>query len=210
MSTACFLSTLSVPIKIKFLFTLSTICYFFSLSYFISLPQQLCYITWNCDICFSFSTLYYLKKTISIILFCAQKSYILSFLYHWHILRNLELKCKHAPFFQILKQLQELYGNTSAPDDLDLFPGGMLETTHNGPGELFREILLDQFLRIRHGDRFWYENEKNKWVFFLAVNTIKKLKLIVLWLFFFLIVNQNYFALCDKASSRLVTSDKMC
>ncbi|BFY98360.1 hypothetical protein BsWGS_01400 [Bradybaena similaris] len=62
---------------------------------------------------------------------------------------------------KILQELKELYGNTEAPDDLDLFPGGMLETTFNGPGELFRAILLDQFLRIRHGDRFWYENKKN-------------------------------------------------
>jgi dual oxidase len=61
----------------------------------------------------------------------------------------------------ILNQLRELYGNTSAPDDLDLFPGGLLETTYDGPGPLFRAILLDQFLRIRHGDRFWYENDKN-------------------------------------------------
>ena len=31
-----------------------------------------------------------------------------------------------------------------------------------GPGELFSEVLFDQFMRIRHSDRFWYENyEKN-------------------------------------------------
>lgn len=64
-------------------------------------------------------------------------------------------------FLQILQELQMLYGNTSAPDDLDLFPGGLIETTFDGPGPLFRAILLDQFLRIRHGDRFWYENEDN-------------------------------------------------
>ena len=47
------------------------------------------------------------------------------------------------------------------PNNLDLFVGGLLETTAKGPGELFQKILLDQFLRIRHGDRFWFENKEN-------------------------------------------------
>ncbi|KAK3803213.1 hypothetical protein RRG08_013796 [Elysia crispata] len=59
----------------------------------------------------------------------------------------------------IFTDLRELY-NKSEPDDLDLFPGGLLETTHDGPGDLFRTIILNQFLRIRHGDRFWYENKQ--------------------------------------------------
>ncbi|GFR66424.1 dual oxidase [Elysia marginata] len=66
---------------------------------------------------------------------------------------------KKGFFSGVIKNLKSLYGNTSAPDELDLFPGGLLETTNDGPGELFRTIILDQFLRIRHGDRFWYENE---------------------------------------------------
>ncbi|VDH91119.1 Hypothetical predicted protein [Mytilus galloprovincialis] len=57
-----------------------------------------------------------------------------------------------------IERVRSLYGNSSAPDELDLFVGGMLETTFDGPGPLFRNILLEQFLRIRHGDRFWYEN----------------------------------------------------
>ena len=44
---------------------------------------------------------------------------------------------------------------------LDVFVGGMLETTPSGPGELFRIIILDQFYRIRDGDRFWFENKDN-------------------------------------------------
>ena len=44
---------------------------------------------------------------------------------------------------------------------LDLWTGGLLETTKQGPGELFQAILLDQFLRIRNGDWYWYENKKN-------------------------------------------------
>lgn len=60
-----------------------------------------------------------------------------------------------------IARVKALYGNTSAPDNLDLFSGGILETTPDGPGELFRTIILDQFLRIRHGDRFWFENRDN-------------------------------------------------
>ncbi|KAL3865900.1 hypothetical protein ACJMK2_043248 [Sinanodonta woodiana] len=59
-----------------------------------------------------------------------------------------------------IRRLKALYGNTSAPDNLDLFTGGMLETLPDGPGELFREILIDQFIRIRNGDRFWFENNE--------------------------------------------------
>ena len=37
----------------------------------------------------------------------------------------------------------------------------MLEGGENGPGELFKEIIKDQFTRIRDGDRFWFENKLN-------------------------------------------------
>ncbi|XP_014663461.1 PREDICTED: dual oxidase 2-like [Priapulus caudatus] len=43
-------------------------------------------------------------------------------------------------------------------DQMDIWPGGMLETRETGPGELFTYIIRDQFKRIRDGDRFWYEN----------------------------------------------------
>eukprot|EP00118_Oscarella_pearsei_P028224 m.1711 g.1711 ORF g.1711 m.1711 type:complete len:1810 (+) comp7753_c0_seq1:180-5609(+) len=45
---------------------------------------------------------------------------------------------------------------------LDLWTGGLLETTTQGPGELFQAIISDQFLRIRNGDWYWFENERNK------------------------------------------------
>lgn len=47
-------------------------------------------------------------------------------------------------------------------DDIDIWPGGLAETTGDGPGDLFRAIIADQFQRIRDGDRFWFENTKNK------------------------------------------------
>ncbi|KAK3606271.1 hypothetical protein CHS0354_037947 [Potamilus streckersoni] len=60
-----------------------------------------------------------------------------------------------------INNLRRVYGNTSKPDNVDLFPAGLLETTPEGVGETFRTIILDQFLRIRHSDRFWFENTKN-------------------------------------------------
>ncbi|XP_076806582.1 dual oxidase 2-like [Clavelina lepadiformis] len=44
---------------------------------------------------------------------------------------------------------------------LDIFTGGLLETRNGNPGELFRFLIKEQFEKIRDGDRFWFENDKN-------------------------------------------------
>jgi dual oxidase len=59
----------------------------------------------------------------------------------------------------VLEKLIELYGEKL--DDVDIWPAGLLETTPDGPGLLFRTIIKDQFERIRDGDRFWFENKEN-------------------------------------------------
>ncbi|NXT47307.1 DUOX2 oxidase, partial [Pluvianellus socialis] len=56
---------------------------------------------------------------------------------------------------QDLENVAALYGNNTAR--LELLPGGMLEFN----GSLFTAIILDQFVRLRDGDRFWFENTKN-------------------------------------------------
>ncbi|XP_013876952.1 dual oxidase 1 [Austrofundulus limnaeus] len=59
---------------------------------------------------------------------------------------------------QLLRSVSELHdGDVSR---LELFPGGLLEST-DGPGPVFSAIILDQFERIRNGDRFWFENKQN-------------------------------------------------
>jgi len=62
----------------------------------------------------------------------------------------------------MIRGLREVYEGSL--NDIDIWPGGLAETTGDGPGELFRTIIEDQFTRIRDADRFWYENEKNGYV----------------------------------------------
>uniref|UniRef100_A0A8C3J9N9 NAD(P)H oxidase (H2O2-forming) n=1 Tax=Calidris pygmaea TaxID=425635 RepID=A0A8C3J9N9_9CHAR len=56
---------------------------------------------------------------------------------------------------EVLEKVTALYANNTAR--LELLPGGMLEVD----GSLFSAIILDQFVRLRDGDRFWFENTKN-------------------------------------------------
>jgi hypothetical protein len=45
-------------------------------------------------------------------------------------------------------------------DDIDLWVGGLAEDPMSGAlvGELVSTIMVDQFTRLRDGDRFWYQN----------------------------------------------------
>ena len=52
----------------------------------------------------------------------------------------------------------EAYGDRVM--NIDLYVGGMLES-RDGPGELFRAIIKEQFQRLRDADRFWFENTEN-------------------------------------------------
>uniref|UniRef100_A0A8C7NU87 NAD(P)H oxidase (H2O2-forming) n=1 Tax=Oncorhynchus mykiss TaxID=8022 RepID=A0A8C7NU87_ONCMY len=56
------------------------------------------------------------------------------------------------------QNLSDLYDGDISK--LELFPGGLLESV-DGPGQVFSSIILDQFNRIRNGDRFWFENTQN-------------------------------------------------
>jgi len=54
--------------------------------------------------------------------------------------------------------LQKAYPHT---DDIDLWVGGLAEKAHRKAlvGRTLKTIFMEQFKRLRHGDRFWYEKE---------------------------------------------------
>ena len=54
-------------------------------------------------------------------------------------------------------KLETLYGSV---DNIDLWVGGLVEDHVEGAsmGETFSTIIVDQFERLRDGDRFWYQN----------------------------------------------------
>lgn len=58
---------------------------------------------------------------------------------------------------EVRAKLEKLYGH---PDNIDIFVGGILEDPVEGGkiGPLFQCIIVDQFKRLRDGDRFYYEN----------------------------------------------------
>jgi hypothetical protein len=57
----------------------------------------------------------------------------------------------------VQQELQSLYGTV---DNIDAYVGGLAEDHVAGGsvGPLFRAILVDQFTRLRDGDRYWYQN----------------------------------------------------
>jgi peroxidase len=66
---------------------------------------------------------------------------------------------RHASNTGILLELQEAYGNVN---NIDPFEGGVAEDLVPGSsvGQLFQTIMVNQFTRLRDGDRFFYLNEQ--------------------------------------------------
>lgn len=58
---------------------------------------------------------------------------------------------------ELQQQLESVYGSV---DNIDLWVGGLAEDHVPGTstGQTIRAILVDQFERLRDGDRFWYQN----------------------------------------------------
>jgi hypothetical protein len=66
-----------------------------------------------------------------------------------------------TPDKELQSELQRVYGSV---DKIDAWVGGLAEKhVHGGSmGELFSRILIDQFTRLRDGDRFWFQNQFSK------------------------------------------------
>jgi peroxidase len=56
-----------------------------------------------------------------------------------------------------LQNIQSVYRNV---EDIDLYTGALSEKPINGSilGPTLTCLILDQFIRVKYGDRFWYEN----------------------------------------------------
>ncbi|KAL5022468.1 hypothetical protein ScPMuIL_001623 [Solemya velum] len=81
----------------------------------------------------------------------------------------------HTP--EVAKLLASVYKH---PEDIDLFTGGLSETPVPGGvvGPTFACIIGQQFYNLKHGDRFWYENNFPYTGFTLdQLNSIKRVKL---------------------------------
>ncbi len=70
---------------------------------------------------------------------------------------------KFTNFNQITSDItlvNKLKGLYNTVDNIDLWVGLLVETPKEGymMGELCREIVKEQFTRVRDGDRFWFEN----------------------------------------------------
>ncbi|KAL7305239.1 hypothetical protein TKK_0002624 [Trichogramma kaykai] len=76
---------------------------------------------------------------------------------------------------ELLRTLMETYNNDLY--NIDVYVGGMLESS-DGPGELFKTVIKEQFLRIRDSDRFWFENDKNG---YFSAEEIEEIKKITFW-----------------------------
>lgn len=59
------------------------------------------------------------------------------------------------------EHFNQRYWSYSDVEDIELYVGGLAEHPVEGGivGPTFACILLDQFLRLKHGDRYWYETE---------------------------------------------------
>ncbi|CAG2108202.1 unnamed protein product, partial [Medioppia subpectinata] len=86
---------------------------------------------------------------------------------------------------ELFDQLSTLYGHDL--DDVDAYVGGMVESDfeRGRPGELFRAIIKEQFVRIRDADRFWFENSQNGIFTEEEIQEIKKIR------FFDILVNST-------------------
>jgi hypothetical protein len=60
---------------------------------------------------------------------------------------------------QVQKELQQAYGSVN---NIDAFEGGLAEDHVKGSdvGPLFQAIMVNQFTRLRDGDRYFYQNEQ--------------------------------------------------
>lgn len=104
------------------------------------------------------------------------------------------------------ERLERVY---NSPRDIDLFVGGLLESTEDDAvvGPTFRDIIADQFSRLRRGDRYFYELDStvNPGHFTAAqLQEIKKISLARI-----ICDNSDHLALISQAPHAFIQSNLM-
>lgn len=83
--------------------------------------------------------------------------------------------------FQVAHKLKNVY---TSVDDIDLWVGGLLE--EKAPGSLvgytFRDIIADQFYRLKKGDRYFFDNHPSINPGFFTSG--KKLRILTIYMFY--------------------------
>lgn len=77
------------------------------------------------------------------------------------------------------ERLEEVY---KSPGDIDLFVGGLLESSDDDAivGPTFRDIIADQFSRLRRGDRYFYDYDPTVNPGHFSPNQLEQIKKITL------------------------------
>jgi hypothetical protein len=80
---------------------------------------------------------------------------------------------------ELQEKLETLYGS---PNYIDPWIGALCEdhVADSAVGELISAILIEQFRRVRDGDRFWYENDKSLGTFELNIINNSKLSDVII------------------------------
>lgn len=90
-----------------------------------------------------------------------------------------EVEDFHEFPFEIAEKLEQVY---NSPKDIDLYVGGLLESSEDNAivGPTFRDIIADQFSRLRRGDKYFYENHPSINPGSFTENQLKEIKKISL------------------------------
>ncbi|XP_046910014.2 dual oxidase 2 [Dermatophagoides farinae] len=75
---------------------------------------------------------------------------------------------------QLERKLSQLYRNNVA--NIDLIVGALLENNGKEPGPLIKYFFIEQFLRLRNGDRLYFENTNNGLFDSYQIRMLKQIK----------------------------------
>jgi peroxidase len=102
------------------------------------------------------------------------------------------------------ERLEQVY---NSPQDIDLFVGGLLESSEDDAivGPTFRDIIADQFSRLRRGDRYFYEHNASINPGHFTATQLKEIKKVTLAKI--ICDNSDHLALTTQSPNAFVQSN---